>query len=184
MPTIPVFTLGHSTHSLEHFLALLTEHGVEVLADVRRFPGSRRFPHFRRETLAAALAAVGIAYRHLPGLGGRRTPRSGSPHSHWRNAGFRAYADHMETAEFEQALGELLELASHRRTAMMCAEALPWRCHRQLVADTLVARGRRVVHILGPGRGQDHLLNPSARVLPDGQLIYDGGTGRQAELFD
>lgn len=102
---LPVFTLGHSTRGLEDFLALLAEHGVEVLADVRRYPGSRRFPHFRRETLAAALAAAGIAYHHLPGLGGHRKPRTDSPHTHWTSAGFRAYADHTETAEFQEAFG-------------------------------------------------------------------------------
>ena len=181
---LPVFTLGHSTRSLEDFLALLAEHGVELLADVRRFPGSRRFPHFRRETLAAALAAAGIDYRHLPGLGGRRKPHPGSSHTHWTNAGFRAYADHMETAEFADAFAEILGLADNRTTALMCAEAVPWRCHRQLVADALVARGRRVVHIMAPGRSENHALNPSARVLPDGRLIYDGGEGEQAELFD
>ena len=181
---LPVFTLGHSTRTMEHFLVLLVEHGVDVLADVRRFPGSRRHPHFRRENLSAALREVGIAYRHLPGLGGRRKPRSDSLHTHWRNAGFRAYADYMDTADFDVAFAGLLELASQRRTAVMCAEAVPWRCHRQLLADALVARGFRVVHVLAPGQSEDHVLNPSARVHPDGRLIYDGGAGRQAELFD
>ena len=180
----PVFTLGHSTRSLEDFLALLDEHAVELLADVRRFPGSRRFPHFQREALAAALAEAGIDYRHLPGLGGHRKPRPASLHTYWTNAGFRAYADHMETAEFQGTFAELLDLVSDRTTALMCAEAVPWRCHRQLVADTLVARGRPVVHILAPGRTEDHALNIAARVLPDGRLIYDGGAGQQAELFD
>ncbi len=181
---LPIFTLGHSTRSLQDFLALLDEHDIELLSDVRRFPGSRRFPHFRRETLAAALATAGIAYRHLPGLGGRRKPEADSPHTYWTNAGFRAYADHMETAEFRETFAELLELAADRTTALMCAEAVPWRCHRQLVADALVAAGRRVVHIIGPGRSEGHVLNVSARVLPDGRLIYDGGAGQQAELFD
>ena len=180
---LPVFTLGHSTRSLEDFLALLGEHGIELLVDVRRYPGSRRFPHFRRDTLAAALKAAGITYRHLPGLGGHRKPRPDSPHSYWTNAGFRAYADHMETAEFGEIFAELLGLASDHATALMCAEADPRRCHRQLVADALVARGRRVVHILAPGRSEDHALNPAVRVLPDGRLIYDSGAGQQAELF-
>lgn len=181
--SLPVFTVGHSTRSLEDFLALLTEHGIELLADVRRFPGSRRFPHFRREALGASLSAVGITYRHLLGLGGHRRPRADSPHSYWTNAGFRAYADHMETPEFEETFAGLLDLADDRRTALMCAEAVPWRCHRQLVADALVARGRRVVHILAPGRSEDHVINSSARLLPDGRLIYDSEAGRQAELF-
>ena len=180
---LPVFTLGHSTRSLEDFLTLPTEHDIELLADVRRYPGSRRFPHFHRDALAAGLNAAGIAYRHLPGLGGHRTPRPGSPHSYWTDAGFRAYADHMETAEFGETFAELLDLASEQTTALMCAEADPRRCHRQLVADALVARGLRVVHILAPGRSEDHALNPAARVLPDGRLIYDGGAGQQAELF-
>lgn len=182
--SLAVYTLGHSTRSLEDFSALLAEFGVEVLADVRRFPGSRRFPHFRRESLAVALPAAGIAYRHLPGLGGHRKPSPDSPHSYWTHASFRAYADHMETPEFKQALAELLSLASNNLTAMMCAEAVPWRCHRQLVADALVTRGRRVIHILAPGRCEDHVLNPAARVLSDGRLIYDSGAGQQAELFD
>lgn len=181
---IPIFTLGHSTRSLEDFLALLAEHGVEVLVDVRRYPGSRRFPHFRRESLSAALSAAGIAYHHLPGLGGRRKPRPDSPHTYWKNAGFGAYADHMETAEFGEAFAELQALASERRAALMCAEAVPWRCHRQLVADALVAGGRRVIHILGTGQSADHVLNTSVRALPDGRLIYDGGSGRQAALFE
>ena len=181
---LAVFTLGHSTRSLEDFLALLAEHDIKLLADVRRFPGSRRFPHFKREALAARLSAVGIAYRHLPGLGGHRKPRADSPHTYWKNASFRAYADHMETAEFEESYTELLTLASDHSTALMCAEAVPWRCHRQLVADALVARGRQVIHILAPERSDDHVLNSSARVLPDGRLIYDGGAGQQAKLFD
>ena len=137
--TLPVFTLGHSTRSLEDFLALLGEHGVAVLADVRRFPGSRRFPHFQRDTLAGALAAAGVAYRHLPGLGGHRKPRPDSPNVYWTNTSFRAYADHMATPEFNDAFTELLTFAADRATAMMCAEAEPSRCHRHLVADALVA---------------------------------------------
>ena len=172
---LPVFTIGHSTRSLEDFLALLEEHGVELLADVRRFPGSRRFPHFTREPLAAALTEAGMDYRHLPGLGGHRKPRPDSPHTHWTNAGFRAYADHMETAEFKGAFAQLLKLADDLTTALMCAEAVPWRCHRQLVADALVAGGRRVVHIFAPGHAEDHVINSAARVLPDGRLIYDDG---------
>ena len=181
--TYPVFTIGHSNRSLEDFVALLAEHGVETVADVRRFPGSRRFPHFSREVLADGLAAAGVAYRHLPGLGGHRKPRPDSPHTNWTNAAFRAYADHMETAEFAEAVAELLDIAAERPTTMMCAEAEPSRCHRRLVADALVARGIRVVHVLAPGQAEDHLLNSSARTGPDGQLIYDGGAGRQAELF-
>jgi uncharacterized protein (DUF488 family) len=167
-----VFTAGHSTRPAAELLAMLQEAVVELLVDVRRFPGSRRHPQFAREALAAALAGAGITYTHEPALGGRRAPRSDSPHTAWRNAGFRGYADHMETAEFRDALARLEALAAERPTAILCAEAVPWRCHRRLIADALLARGWDVAHLLAPGRSEPHVLHPEAQVLPDGRLLY------------
>jgi uncharacterized protein (DUF488 family) len=155
---------------------------VPLLVDVRRFPVSRRHPQFSRDALAAALDAAGIAYRHEPDLGGHREPRPDSPNTGWRNAAFRGYADHMATPAFAEALARLL--AAPPRTAVMCAEGDPARCHRQLIADALVARGIAVQHLLAPGRAETHLLNPRARVGPDGTLSYPGTAGRQPSLFD
>jgi uncharacterized protein (DUF488 family) len=165
-------------------VALLAEAGVELLVDVRRFPGSRRHPHFAREPLARALAEAGIAYRHEPDLGGRRAPRPDSPNGAWRVAAFRGYADHMATAEFAAALDRLAALAATRPTAILCAEALPQRCHRRLIADALAARGHEVVHLLAPGRRERHLLHPAA-VVDGGRLTYPAGptTGDQGRLF-
>jgi uncharacterized protein (DUF488 family) len=183
MPAL--FTIGHSTRSTEELLSLLAEHGVELLVDVRRFPGSRRHPQFSRDALAAALAGAGIEYMHEPRLGGRRAARPGSPHTAWRVAAFRGYADHMETAEFSQALEELIRLSRQRRLAVMCAEAVPWRCHRRLISDALVARGLEVLHILAPGRADRHELDPNARVEDGGRrLVYAGPAAPQQSLFD
>jgi uncharacterized protein (DUF488 family) len=168
----PVFTLGHSTRSAEEVIALLKEAGVERLVDVRRFPGSRRHPQFGREALAAALAAAGIEYRHAPDLGGRRSPRPDSPNTAWRVAAFRGYADYMDAPEFQAALSRLAAAAAERPTAILCAEAVPWRCHRRLIADALVAHGIPVVHLLAPGRREPHALHPDARPLPGGRLVY------------
>jgi uncharacterized protein (DUF488 family) len=169
-----LYTLGHSTRTLADFTALLRAHGITAIADVRRYPASRRHPHFGRESLQEALAAQGIAYVWMEALGGRRRARPDSPHTAWTNEAFRAYADHMETPEFGRALAELLALARTHVTAVMCAEAVPWRCHRQLVADTLVARGHEVRHVLGLDAASPHRLTPFART--DGARIrYDGG---------
>jgi uncharacterized protein (DUF488 family) len=170
-----VHTVGHSTRTAEELLALLGRHGIERLVDVRRYPVSRRHPHFSREALAAALAAAGMAYRHEPDLGGRRAPRPDSPHTAWRVAAFRGYADYMETPEFAAALARLVRSAEGAREAILCAEAVPWRCHRRLVSDALVARGAQVRHILGPGAARPHELDPNARVLSGGRLVYDRG---------
>jgi uncharacterized protein (DUF488 family) len=169
-----VHTVGHSTLALDDFIALLRAHGVTAVADVRRFPASRRHPHFAREALAAALEEAGIEYSWLPALGGRRSGRPDSRHLAWRNESFRAYADHMETAEFTDGLATLLALARRRSTAVMCAEAAPWRCHRQLIADALLAGGEDVCHITGLGRAAAHRLTAFARVL-DGRVVYDDG---------
>ena len=166
-----VYTLGHSTLDLDAFLALLARHGIGGIADVRRFPASRRHPHFGREALAASLAAAGVAYDWLPALGGRRPAHEGSPHVGWRVEAFRGYADHMESAEFAGGLARLLELAAARPTAIMCAEAVPWRCHRQLVADALVARGVEVRHVVGAAENP-HRLTGFARVEGD-RIVYD-----------
>jgi uncharacterized protein (DUF488 family) len=171
---VVVHTVGHSTLPLDAFLALLGGHGIAVVADVRQYPASRRHPHFARAALEPALAAAGLGYAWLPALGGRRRAAPGSPHVAWRNPGFRAYADHMETAEFRAGLDALLALARERPVAVMCAEAVPWRCHRQLVSDALLVRGVTVRHILGPGATSAHALTPFARV--DGErVLYDGG---------
>jgi len=168
----PLFTVGHSTHPADEFLALLRAHGVERLVDVRRFPGSRRHPQFAREALAESLRAAGIAYRHDARLGGRRHALPGSPNTAWRNEQFRGYADHMATAEFQAALQALLDEAAARRTTVMCAEAVPWRCHRQLLADAALLAGRPVLHILSAADARPHELNPSARVDALGRLTY------------
>ncbi|MGH7776900.1 MAG: DUF488 family protein [Candidatus Dormibacterales bacterium] len=172
-PPGTVFTVGHSTRSLEELAGLLSSHGVELLVDVRSLPASRRMPHFSRARLEEEMPRRDIAYLHLPGLGGRRRPRPGSPNSGWRNASFRAYADHMGGADFQADLERLLELAVARRTAVMCAEAVPWRCHRWLVGDALVARGRKVLHITGPGPPILHRMTPFARV-ESGRVSYPG----------
>lgn len=163
-----IFTVGHSTHPLDRFLRLLNAHGITGLADVRRFPGSRRHPHFTRESLAGSLDASGIEYRHFAGLGGRRTASRESANAGWTHPSFRAYADHMATDEFGAALAELLSFARVRRVAVMCAEAQPWRCHRQLIADALVARQIEVRHIFSESRVSAHELTPFARVDDSG----------------
>jgi uncharacterized protein (DUF488 family) len=177
-----IYTIGHSTRSADEFLELLNAHRIARLADVRTAPGSRRHPQFGREPLAGSLQAAGIAYRHFPGLGGLRKPRKDSWNTAWLNAGFRGYADYMETSAFAQALGDLIEWANGSladpgapRVAVMCAEAVWWRCHRQLIADALVARGIPVAHILGPGPPTVHNLTSFARV--DGPIVrYPGLT--------
>src|SRR5438132_10641577 len=161
-----IYTIGHSTRTLDELISLLREHRIERLADIRRYPGSRRYPHFSKESLAQSLP---INYVHLPELGGRRKALPDSPNTAWRNEQFRGYADFMSTREFAAALDALL--TSDLRTAIMCAEAVPWRCHRNLVADELTRRGHEVVHILGPGSSQKHVMNPMALVEGD-HLVY------------
>jgi uncharacterized protein (DUF488 family) len=168
---VTVYTLGHSTLALDDFLALLRTHAIATLVDVRRFPASRRHPHFAREALAPALAAAGIGYEWLPALGGRRAPRPDSPNTGWRVAQFRGYADHMETVEFASGIARLLELARAGTTAVMCAEALEWRCHRHLLSDALVVRGVDVVHV-GPHRREVHRLTRFARAEGT-RIVYD-----------
>jgi uncharacterized protein (DUF488 family) len=164
-----IYTIGHSTRSLDELARLLDEHGVTRLVDIRRYPGSRRYPHFSGDSLARSLPARGIAYQHLESLGGRRKPADPSPNGAWENDQFRGYADHMGTAEFRAAIDQLL--AGDRPTAVMCAEAVPWRCHRNLLADDLVRRGVEVVHITGPRASHRHELNAMARVEAD-RVVY------------
>jgi uncharacterized protein (DUF488 family) len=161
---VALYTIGHSTRSFEELVDLLRASGVEVLADVRTVPRSRRVPHFDRAALAERLPRHGIECRHLPALGGLRHPRRDSINTGWRNEAFRGYADHMATAEFQAALEGLIELSRDRDVAVMCAEAVPWRCHRSLIADAVVVRGQAVLHILGPGQTQPHALTPFAHV--------------------
>lgn len=169
-----IFTVGHSNTSLEVFLGLLDGAAIAQLADVRAYPASRRHPHFGREPLAAACAARGIAYRWLPGLGGRRRGVAESPHLAWREPGFRAYADYMDTAEFRAARAELEAMAGAARTAFLCAEALWWQCHRRLIADSLLVAGWDVQHIASDGTLHPHALPPFARVVGD-RIVYDRG---------
>ncbi|HEY3132221.1 MAG TPA: DUF488 domain-containing protein [Acidobacteriota bacterium] len=170
-----VFTIGHSTRPAEAFFALLRSHSIVNLVDVRSFPGSRKYPQYNQEKLSSSLSTEGISYHHLKSLGGFRKPRkSSSANDGWKNEGFRGYADYMETAEFHAGLEELLRIASSGPTAIMCAEATPWRCHRQLIADALVGLKKlRVTHIIGSGKTQEHHLTPFARVEGE-RLEYPG----------
>lgn len=169
--TPQIWTVGHSTLIAEEFRALLTSHAIAHLADVRRFPGSRRYPQFNEQPLREALQASGIQYHSFRELGGRRTPRSDSPNIGWRNESFRGYADFMETREFLEGISRLRELAGSGRTAIMCAEALWWRCHRALIADYLKSTGVEVCHITGPGKSIPHPFTRVARIV-EGKLSY------------
>ena len=167
-----VFTIGHSTRSAEGLLALLCEPGVTLVADVRAYPSSRRHPQFDRDALAGWLGEEGIGYVHVPGLGGRRDPRAGSPNGGWQESAFRGYADHMCSPEFRAALVELEAAARGAPTAVMCAEAVWWRCHRRLIADALVVRGWPVMHLgIGDARAM-HELTAFAVVEADGTITY------------
>jgi uncharacterized protein (DUF488 family) len=168
---LSVLTVGHSNRPLDEFLGLLRAHGATLVVDVRKMPGSRRNPQFGRDTLPQALREAGIGYLHMAGLGGLRRRSPESPNTGWKNASFQGYADYMLTAEFQQSLEELLERAAGERAVVMCAEAVPWRCHRSLIADALVVRGVAVEHILSASRTQRHVLRPWARVQGT-RIIY------------
>jgi uncharacterized protein (DUF488 family) len=168
-----VWTIGHSTRALEELIAALQSFDIQVLVDVRSFPGSRRYPQFNREQLRVTLGEAGFEYFHFPDLGGRRRERPDSRNLVWRNKMFRGYADYMETGEFRDAIKRLLDLAKSRRTAIMCAEAVWWRCHRSLIADYLKAQGIEVTHILAAGKSETHPYT-SAAMIVDGQLSYHG----------
>lgn len=159
-----VYTIGHSTRALDDFIALLRAHAVTQLADVRTIPKSRRHPHFSKDALSASLPAAGITYRHFAELGGLRKPRADSPNTAWRHEGFRGYADHMETPAFSQALDDLVGWSHDAVSAVMCAEAVWWQCHRRLIADALLVRGIEVRHITAPAAAAAHELTGFARV--------------------
>jgi uncharacterized protein (DUF488 family) len=176
---VTVFTIGHSTRSADQFLDLLRGARVERVWDIRTFPGSRRYPHFNAERLAQELPAQGIVYEHRPELGGRRRPSTDGSPTAWRNEGFRGYAEYMQTPEFRTALDHLIAASGEMPTAMMCSEAVPWRCHRNLVSDALVARGIEVHHIMD-GKIAPHTLTSFA-VVRDGEVYYPPNE-LQAEL--
>lgn len=159
-----MLTVGHSTRPIEEFLDMLLAHGVTQLVDVRTVPRSRHNPQFNLESLPASLAGAGIGYAHAPGLGGFRRPAADSPNAGWRNLSFRGYADYMQSAEFAEQMTSLVELGRQSRVALMCAEAVPWRCHRSLIADALVVRGVPACEIVDRRRLQAHRLTPFARV--------------------
>ena len=165
-----VWTVGHSNVPAAQLIETLTKASIELLVDIRRYPMSRRNPQFNSDALAASLHQAGIDYRHAPELGGRRAPHPDSFNLGLRDAGFRGFADYMWTPEFDVALSTLLDEAASRRTAIMCAEALPWRCHRSLIADALVTRGVEVLHLVG-GKQRPHTLSPHARVQ-EGRVAY------------
>jgi uncharacterized protein (DUF488 family) len=166
-----LWTVGHSTRAQEQLIELLRRNGIQALADVRRYPASKRYPHFNRETLERALPAAGIDYVWMPELGGRRVPRKDSTNTAWRNAGFRGYADYMETAAFQDAIDALLQRARDRRAAIMCAEQAWQQCHRGLISDYLKARGVEVTHIVDQGRVEPHPWTAAARIA-NGKLSY------------
>jgi uncharacterized protein (DUF488 family) len=173
---VTIWTIGHSTRALDELVKLLQESRIELLADVRTAPGSRRLPHFGKASLEIELPARGVDYVHLPALGGLRKPLPASTNTGWRNPSFRGYADYMQTPEFEAGLAELARLAGERRTSLMCAEAVPWRCHRSLIADVLTVRGVEVLHITGRGRVQPHVLTSFVQV-EDGCVVYPDTLG-------
>jgi hypothetical protein len=166
-----ILTIGHSTHPIEQFVELLRQHEVEELVDIRTIPRSRHNPQFNSEALAKAVRRKGIDYAHIKELGGLRHARSDSINTGWRNASFRGYADYMQTGEFDEAVGQLLQMCAEKRCAVMCAEAVPWRCHRSLLADALVARGIAVEHILSRSRRDVHTLTPFAQI-ENGKVTY------------
>ena len=170
-----LFTIGHSTHPIETFLGLVAAHRITLLADVRSYPSSRRWPQFNQAELQRALETAGIAYQWARSLGGRRTSkRTDSPHHAWEHPAFRSYADYTETPEFETGLQELMTVAREVPTAVMCSEGLWWRCHRRIISDHLTTRGWKVVHVMPDGKLVTHVLPEFASVIDD-RIVYDGG---------
>jgi len=168
-----IWTIGHSTRAIDEFISLLEENEIRMLADVRAWPGSKRYPQFNKEALAESLTAHGIRYEHFPELGGKRKSKADSRNTAWRDASFRGYADYMETEQFQKAIERLLDVAAGARpTAIMCAEAVWWRCHRSLVADYLKARGVEVLHIVGANKIEPHPYTSAARIV-NGELSYE-----------
>ncbi|MET0857343.1 MAG: DUF488 domain-containing protein [Telluria sp.] len=171
MDTHLVCTIGHSTRPIDEFIGLLKLHEVQCVLDIRTVPKSRHNPQFNRDNLPASLEAAGIGYRHIAGLGGLRHARADSPNGGWRNASFRGYADYMQTAEFIDNIDELVDLARASRCVLMCAESVPWRCHRSMVADALVVRGVPVEHIITGAKRKPHVLTPFA-VVEGSRISY------------
>jgi uncharacterized protein (DUF488 family) len=170
-----IYTIGHSTHPIESFINLLTEHEIALLIDLRSYPSSRRWPHFNQAELQPSLERAKIAYRWFKSLGGRRhSKRTDSPHGAWEHAAFRSYADYTETPEFEAGLKDLMDAALAARTAIMCSEGLWWRCHRRIIADYLTVGGWDVRHIMPDGKIATHVLAEFATVF-DNRIVYDGG---------
>ena len=176
-----IYTIGHSTRSIEEFIQLLQTYGIMEVIDIRTVPRSRHNPQFNRETLTDALNPAGISYLHFPGLGGLRHPRPDSQNIGWRNSSFRGFADYMQTYEFEKSLQKLIETARNKRIALMCAEAVPWRCHRALIADALTLRNIKVEHILSISRILVHSITPWA--LVNGMSIIYPGPGSTDEII-
>jgi uncharacterized protein (DUF488 family) len=170
---ITLYTIGHSNRMADEFIGLLLKNGVEVLADIRKLPGSNKYPHFNQDELANSLSLAGITYAYLKELGGRRRRNKDSMNTAWRNSSFRAYADHMETEEFRRGVDELLGYAREKRVAIMCSEAVWWRCHRALVADYMKSVGVTVYHIMGVGANTLHPYTSAAKII-DGRLSYHG----------
>ena len=167
-----IWTIGHSTRAIDELFSLLEENEVKLLADVRAWPSSKRYPHFNKDALAESLTAHGIRYEHFADLGGKRKAKPDSRNTAWRNASFRGYADYMETEQFQKGIERLLAVATEAGpTAIMCAEAVWWRCHRSLIADYLKARGVEVLHILGANKVEPHPYTPAARIV-NGELSY------------
>jgi uncharacterized protein (DUF488 family) len=179
---LSISTVGHSTHTIEDFIAILKAHGIRQLIDVRTVPRSRHNPQFNRENLPASLETAGIGYRHMPGLGGLRHAKPDSINTGWRNASFRGFADYMQTSAFRENLELLIALAREQPVAIMCAEAVPWRCHRSLIADALVAQGVAVREILSAASARPHVLTPFAKV--QGTEVTYPGAGNLKLKFD
>jgi uncharacterized protein (DUF488 family) len=170
--TLRIWTIGHSTRKIDIFISLLKENGIKLVADVRMYPGSKRYPQFGREALGTSLSEAGIRYEHFPELGGRRKAKPDSKNTAWRNEMFRGYADYMETEDFRKGIARLVDLAEKTGpTAIMCAEAVWWRCHRSLISDYLKARGVEVLHILNHNKVEPHPFTSAARIV-DGELSY------------
>jgi len=168
---ITVWTIGHSTRDIDEFIGLLAENAIEAIADVRSLPGSRKFPHFNAESLADSLPKTGIEYIPFKQLGGRRKVSKDSPHTVWRHPAFRGYADYMDTDDFQKGIDELLDLAAKKRTAIMCSEAVWWRCHRSMISDYLKSIGVKVIHIMAPGKTEEHPFTSAATII-EGKLVY------------
>jgi uncharacterized protein (DUF488 family) len=166
-----IYTIGHSTRTFEEFLELLHAYSIEMLVDVRSYPGSRRYPHFNKEKLGEELPSKNILYKHIPTLGGRRKVSSKSKNTVWKNDAFRGYADYMETGDFKKGIEELEKIASMYCTAFMCSEAVWWRCHRSMISDYLKVRNWKVLHIMSVNKSEEHPFTAPAKII-NGQLYY------------